>query len=180
MNHHQPHPDDDALAARLRQLPGHRVPPADGWAKIAARIADEAPRRSAAPATRTAPPRPLRWRTPTAWAAAASVALLAWVLAPGPAPVQTTPAAAPPLLVQQADAMSGEYRQAIAALPAAEVPAELRPALQELDASAAAIRTALGQQPDAGFLLGQLQRTYAKRLELTRMVALPAPADTTT
>ena len=43
----------------------------------------------------------------------------------------------------------------------------------------AQIRTALRERPDAGYLLGQLRRTYDKRLELTRMAALSAPTGTT-
>lgn len=77
-------------------------------------------------------------------------------------------------LLQQADAMAGEYRQALAALPAGQMPAELVPALGELDRSAGAIHAAIGQSPEAGFLLRQLQRTYALRLELTRQGLLQA------
>lgn len=68
----------------------------------------------------------------------------------------------------QADRMAGTYQLAIAALPQASLPAELTPALSELDQSAQVIRNAIAQSPEAGFLLGQLQRTYALRLELTR------------
>jgi len=68
----------------------------------------------------------------------------------------------------QADALAATYRQALAAIPQDSVPAELAPALHELDASAGSIRSAIAQSPDAGFLLGQLRRTYALRLELTR------------
>ncbi|HBN52582.1 MAG TPA: hypothetical protein DD456_00665, partial [Stenotrophomonas sp.] len=71
-------------------------------------------------------------------------------------------------LEAQADALAHAYGQAIAAIPQDNVPAELLPALRELDASAGSIRSAIAQSPDAGFLLGQLRRTYALRLELTR------------
>jgi len=71
-------------------------------------------------------------------------------------------------LAAQADALAATYRQALAAIPQDSVPAELAPALHELDASAGSIRSAIAQSPDAGFLLGQLRRTYALRLELTR------------
>jgi len=179
------HPSDEALAARLRQLPSQRTPPEAVWTAIATNIAAPAdaasPTPTGAPVVALSSRRRPRWRAPLGWALAASVALLAvllmprQVLSPDPVAVPATP-----ILVRQADAMAGEYRQAIASLPATEVPADLRPALHELDASAAAIRVALGQQPDAEFLLNQLRRTYAKRLELTRMAALETPAPTTT
>lgn len=178
-------PSDETLAARLRQLPSQRTPPEAVWNAIAADIV--APAHAARPITQAAPvvalssrQRP-RWPAPLGWAMAASVVLMAVLLLPRQA-LTPGPVAAPsaPVLVRQADAMAGEYRQAIASLPATEVPADLRPVLHELDASAAAIRVALVQQPDAEFLLNQLRRTYAKRLELTRMAALDAPALTTT
>jgi len=181
------HASDETLAARLRELPTQRTPPEAVWTAIAADIAAPAadPITAAAPVVALSSRQRPRWRAPLAWAMAASVALLAVLLmprqAPTPDPVAVT--SAPPstaVLVHQADAMAGEYRQAIASLPTTEVPADLRPALHELDASAAAIRVALGQQPDAEFLLNQLRRTYAKRLELTRMAALETPAPTTT
>ncbi|HBK46716.1 MAG TPA: hypothetical protein DDZ67_09850, partial [Xanthomonadaceae bacterium] len=86
------------------------------------------------------------------------------------------PPSTPPALVLQADALSGEYRQAITALQVTEVPDDLEPALRELDSSARAIHAAIRQSPDAGFLLSQLQRTYAKRLELTRLAAFERTA----
>ncbi|HEY9255477.1 MAG TPA: hypothetical protein VIP30_13175, partial [Stenotrophomonas sp.] len=110
--------------------------------------------------------------------AAASLAAVAVLLLPGraPTPIGTAPVA--PLLAQ-AEAMSGEYRQAMAALAPTTVPAELQPALRDLDASAAQIRSALRERPDADYLLGQLRRTYDKRLELTRMAARDASAGLT-
>jgi len=175
------HPSDHALAQRLQQLPAQRTPPAAVWEAIAAGIGTSQP--ADAPSSTVPTPLPVRqrprWRTPVAWAMAASVAVLAVAMWPRPAqPPGPAPTAS--VLVRQADAMAGEYRQAIAALPAGQVPAEIRPALHELDTSAAAIRVALGRQPDATFLLDQLRRTYAKRLELTRMAAREATAATAT
>ncbi|HEY0334830.1 MAG TPA: hypothetical protein VGC74_14155 [Stenotrophomonas sp.] len=179
------HTPDEALAARLRQLPSQRTPPPQVWEAIASGIAPTARTgQPATPAITSTPRRRRHWRTPVGWALAASVALLAWVLVPTqvltPSPTPSHSVAAAPLLVQQADAMAGQYHQAIATVPVSQVPTDLQPALHELDASAAAIRLALQRQPDADFLLNQLQRTYAKRLELTRMAALVAMADTTT
>ena len=51
------------------------------------------------------------------------------------------------------------------------VPVDFASALRELDASADGIRSALDSRPDAVFLLGQLQHTYARRLELTQRLA---------
>ncbi|HVJ38412.1 MAG TPA: hypothetical protein VM687_11515 [Stenotrophomonas sp.] len=165
--------DNHDLLARLRALPAQRTPPESVWQGISAAL-DEAPATTAAPLPRhgRASTR-RRWRLPLSLAAAASLAAMAVLLLPARAPVPAPPAQAAPLLAQ-AEAMSGEYRQAMAALPATTVPAELQPALRDLDASAAQIRSALRERPDAGYLLGQLRRTYDKRLELTRMAARDA------
>jgi len=40
--------------------------------------------------------------------------------------------------------------------------------LRELDRSARQIRAAIERDPGATYLLGRLQRTYARRLELTQ------------
>ncbi|MFC4727275.1 hypothetical protein [Coralloluteibacterium thermophilus] len=157
MNH------DSDLRLRLRGLPREMAPPERAWEAIASRLG-EVPRDS--PATDAVPVRRAR-RLPMALAAAASVVLAVAFVALRPAPP-----AEPPLLVQQAELIDGEYREALAALPAAEVPAELQPALAELDASAAAILAAIRSEPSADFLLGHLQRTYARRLELTFQAAL--------
>ncbi len=174
MNEHiadHEHGQDD-LAARLRQLPAERLPPAAAWQRIAARLEEE-PRLAVAAATPV--PRRRRWLSAAAAAAVAARSLFGagrwWGLHEQPArPV----AAQESPLEAQADALADAYRQAIAAIPQDTVPAELAPALHELDASAGSIRTAIAQSPDAGFLLGQLRRTYALRLELTRQGIAPA------
>jgi hypothetical protein len=155
--------EHDELAARLRQLPAERLPPATVWQGIAAHLREEPRLR---PAAIAAPAPRRRWLPIAAAAAVAALALLGtgrWreLHEQPPAPRESP-------LEAQADALAVEYRQAIAAIPQDTVPAELVPALHELDASAASIRSAIAQSPDADFLLGQLRRTYALRLELTR------------
>ncbi|HYG05490.1 MAG TPA: hypothetical protein VD865_03660 [Stenotrophomonas sp.] len=191
-----PNEHDDDLLAGLRGLPTRRTPPESVWqginAALDADVATTAPLRPAARIPRPASRR--RWRLPLSLAAAASLLAVTVLLLPhahvpeqtvnpvlSQAPAQSQPVQAPvqaPLLAQ-ADSLSGEYHQAMAALPSAPVPAELQPALRELDDSAAQIRSALRERPDARYLLGQLRRTYDKRLELTRMAALGAPARAT-
>ena len=51
---------------------------------------------------------------------------------------------------------------------------EWRPALHELDASAVSIRAAIAENPRSRYLLGQLQRTYALRLQLTQQAVFSA------
>ncbi len=172
--------EDNDLRARLRALPQQRTPPESVWQGISATL-DEVP---AAPV----PPLHLHRRVPTATrrrrrlplslAAAASLVAVAVLLLPARGPAPAAPSTAAPLLAQ-AEAMSGEYRQAIAALSQGAVPADLQPALRDLDASAAQIRSALRERPNADYLLGQLRRTYDKRLELTRMAARDASAGMT-
>lgn len=177
-------PGHDALAARLRQLPAERLPPAAAWQRIAAQLQEEPrlpvqeePRLPAAAAAAVATPstRRRRWLPTAAAAAVAALALFGagrwWGQQDRPVPA---PAAQASPLEAQADALADAYQQAIASIPQDTVPAELVPALHELDASAGSIRTAIAQSPDAGFLLGQLRRTYALRLELTRQGLVPA------
>lgn len=168
-----PHDSEhDELTACLRALPAERVPPARVWQGIAAQLPAQAQGQVHAPAVAVAtlPTRRRRERWPLriGLGLAAALALLMVV----PTPVPHTPA--PSLLQRQADAMAGEYQQAIAALPSADVTDEWRPALHELDASADNIRAAIAENPRSRYLLGQLQRTYALRLELTQQAVLSA------
>ncbi|MBD9534844.1 MAG: hypothetical protein ACN6RG_02885 [Stenotrophomonas sp.] len=165
--------DNDDLTRQLAALPRERLPSAAVWQRIAAQLeqAPPAPRIGATPLPVPAQlPRPRRAVRRWPWLAGAAAAVLAFVgtfalWQPGrPATVAMTDTP----LQRQANVITHEYRQAIATIPAETVPAELRPALDELDASAGSIRTAIDQSPHAGFLLGQLRRTYALRLELTR------------
>ncbi|MDH5823731.1 hypothetical protein QFW77_12110 [Luteimonas sp. RD2P54] len=163
---------DEELGRRLRSLPREMVPPARAWARVEARI-------GAAPLPRA--PRGSdrmsgRWRAVAGLAAAASLALL---LVSVLSPRQARLPAASLATVQQAERMRGEYRAALASVPAEEIPAELQPALAELDHSAASIFVAIREAPGSRYLLDQLQRTYAQRLQLTRRAALDAAGLTT-
>ncbi|XDY81206.1 hypothetical protein AB8E26_13765 [Stenotrophomonas rhizophila] len=166
MNHHD---DSDALQARLRALPAERLPPARVWQGIAAQLpAMPMPAPMPAPAVVTGLTLRRRWPLRVGLGLAAALGLLMVV----PTPVPQTP---PPTLVQrQAEAMVAEYQQAMATLPTAQVGGEWQPALRELDSSADHIRAALSENPRSRVLLGQLQRTYALRLELTQQAVMAA------
>ncbi|MEZ0469757.1 hypothetical protein [Luteimonas salinilitoris] len=178
MNDHDDNHDHDELTRRLRALPRQMVPPARAWARVAEQIGREGrgPALHAGRGPRTRRP----WRAVAGFAAAASVALLlalGVLRVPGPAP--TGPAIATVTVTvteRQAERLTGEYRAALAEVPVERVPEELQPALAELDRSAAAILAAIHEAPGSGFLLDQLQRTYAQRLHLTRQAALGAAA----
>ncbi|PPU46947.1 hypothetical protein XarbCFBP7697_15035 [Xanthomonas arboricola] len=169
MNHDplDPHSADDAaLSARLRALPQQRQPPAQLWERIAPALT---------PHTNVVALQPRRQRA-WAWPAfgvalAAALAVVAIVPGLDRSTQAPAPASARPGLVAQAQAMAGQYQQAIDAVPVQQVPADLRPALAELDQSAQAIHHAIAQSPRSAFLLSQLQRTYAKRLQLTRLAS---------
>ncbi|WP_313170726.1 hypothetical protein [Stenotrophomonas sp.] len=172
---------DDALAQRLRGLPSERVAPAAVWQRIAAEL-EQTPRfqqAPVAPALNAAAPRRMQRRWPRYAAAAVVVALVAgagvlWLPQQPPAAVAVEESS----LQHQANTITYQYRQAMATLPQQDVAAELQPALRELDESAGSIRSAIAQSPDAAFLLGQLQRTYALRLELTRKGVNPTGLST--
>ncbi|HFF3759625.1 hypothetical protein I5U56_20355 [Stenotrophomonas maltophilia] len=166
------HDSDSALLARLRALPSERSLPADGWERLSARLPPREP--SSAPAAEgnvvALPMRTRRrWWLPVGAALAASLAVYA--VAPWRHAQPGMPA--PSALQLQAAAMTEQYQQAVASLPDGRAP-EWQPALHELDESAAQIRAALAQDPRAPHLLGQLKRTYALRLELTRQAAYAA------
>lgn len=164
MNDH----DDTAfvtdLQARLRALPAERQPPAQAWQRIAAQLP---PRMPAMPTT--APARvSRRWPLRIGLGLAAALAVLMVV------PTAPPPSPRPSPIQRQADAIAAEYQQAMATLPPARIGAEWQPALHELDASASTIRAAIAENPRSGFLLTQLQRTYALRLELTQQAVSAA------
>lgn len=172
------HDSDHDLQARLRALPNERAVPDDGWARLSARLPPREPQAVPAPMD-TVVALPLRrrgrWWLPVGAALAASLAVYAvapWRHAQPEAP-------APSALQLQAAAMTQQYQQAVASLPDGRAP-EWQPALHELDESAAQIRAALAQDPRAPHLLGQLKRTYALRLELTRQAAYAAESGLTT
>lgn len=169
MNHDplDPHATDDAaLSARLRALPQQRQPPAQLWERIAPALTPH----TNVVALQLRRQRALAW---PAFGVALAAALAVVAIVPGldRSTQAPAPASARPGLVAQAQAMAGQYQQAIDAVPVQQVPADLRPALAELDQSAQAIHHAIAQSPRSAFLLSQLQRTYAKRLQLTRLAA---------
>ena len=175
---------DDELAQRLRGLPAERVPPAAAWQRIVAELeqvtrnqqTDAAP----APSVNAAPVRRTSQRHWPRYAVAAVVVALVGVASVSLLPQQ--PAASVAVeespLQHQANNITYQYRQAMAAIPQDNLATELQPALRELDESAGSIRSAIAQSPDAAFLLGQLQRTYALRLELTRKGVNPTGLST--
>lgn len=157
-NNDDNHDIDSDLQARLRALPAERLPPADAWQRIAAQLS---PRVAALPAAVPAP-RARRWPLRVGLGLAAALAVLMVV------PTSTPPTPRPSPLQRQADVIAAEYQQAMATLPAAPIGADWQPALHELDSSAVYIRAAIAENPRSGYLLTQLQRTYALRLELTQ------------
>jgi hypothetical protein len=155
--------DDERLRWALRGLRRDTLPQRDLWPEIAARIAG-------GPAVRQPPKRRVDARV-VGWAMAASLLLavaLVWQLRPAQqAPGDET------LIAREARAMTSEYHGALQELSAsAPVAASTAPAIDELDRSAAQIRSALARDPDARFLLERLRHTYALRLALTQRAVL--------
>lgn len=155
--------NDDALRWQLRELRRDLNPHNELWPGIAGRIA-ALPERDAIvrrPGVRRFGP----------WAVAASLLLAvgaAWQLGSLSAP--PTPGNA--LIRGQAVSMALDYENALARLQQGGTPAEMDPAFAELDRSAAQILSAIDRQPNAPFLLEQLRRTYALRLQLTQRVVM--------
>ena len=145
------------LRWQLRQLPRELEPGHDLWPGIAAGISRPALVR-----------RTRRW--PAALAAAASLLLAAGLFLHANAPA-TDPSPVPAserLVSTEAREISDEYRAALRQFEGAPVAAQVAPSLSTLDVSVAQIQSALVADPDSVFLLEQLRRTYARRLELTR------------
>ena len=158
------HQNDDAMHWRLQALRRDIEPEADLWPGIAARIA-------AMPQQQVPVQRSARARRFAPWAMAASLLLaigMVWQLNPAdPAPVQGNP-----LIRQQAVSMTLDYENALARVQQAGTHPELETVFGDLDRSAAQILGAIDRDPEARFLLDQLRRTYARRLELTRRAVL--------
>ncbi len=157
------------LRRRLADLRQEREPGHDLWPAIERAIA-------VAPAARGR--HPGRWPHWHGWAMAASLALAALLLWPQQAEQELPPVAsalprspAHIAIERQADALSIEYRVALAQLAGGPLPDELRPALRELRDSEAQIREALRQNPESTYLLSQLRRTYEQQLRLSQRVA---------
>lgn len=156
--------DEETLRWQLRGLRRDVEPQADLWPGIAARIA-MAPKRDISPATSGA-------KRFAPWAMAASVLLAVGVVwqmlpaAPQQAPIGN------PVIRQQAVAMALDYERAFARLQQGDTHPEMQRAFGELDRGAAQILTAIDRDPSAPFLLEQLRRTYARRLQLTQRAAM--------
>ena len=170
-------PDDAPMPDELRwTLRGLRrdIPPGrDLWPGIVERLEKlEKPEEPSGTARRIASSRRRNRFIPTI-AIAASLALavgLSWQQREAVVPVAEPGAQ---LISAEAEALTLEYQAALRELQGAAPPrAAATPALQELDRSAAQIRTALTRDPEARFLLDRLQHTYARRLELTQRLAL--------
>ncbi|TZF87424.1 hypothetical protein [Cognatilysobacter lacus] len=152
---HIPLDEDRALPDTLRwQLRAQReniAPPAHLWDGIEARL-------GAQPVSRHS--------TLPRYAIAASVLLAA--VAGGLLLQARSPVASSALARREAQSLTREYDRAIGSMPEARAPAELAPALVELDRSAGQIRRALQNDPDSRLLLDQLRRTYSLRLALSQ------------
>ena len=152
----------DALRWQLQALRRDVSPEADLWPGIAARIAGTP--QHAVTATTV-----IQRRRFAPWAMAASVLLAVgfiWQLSPDPN--QGAAPQADPLIRKQAVSMTFEYEKALARMGQTENGPEMHAALGDLDRSAQMILTAIDDNPEARFLLDQLRRTYARRLQLTQ------------
>ena len=155
--------NDDTLRWQLRALRKDVPPQRALWPDIATRIA-ATPQEAPVRATKHS-----RWFAPVAMAASLLLAVgVVWQggLLPGSA------SATDPLMRQEASALTREYQGALQAMPQTRSSSAYAPALRDLDSSAAKILVALEHDPNARFLLEQLRRTYARRLELTQRAAL--------
>lgn len=153
---------------QLRQLPREREPARDLWAGICAAISQ--PQR----ATQTS--RAGTWRA-LGSAFAASVLLGAFALGLAKPRLMETlglrrATAEHQLVLKEAAAIRKQYQVELRRFRNKPMPAAVTPALIELDQSADNIMVALDSHPDAVFLLDQLRRTYARRLQLTQRVAM--------
>jgi hypothetical protein len=140
----------------LRQLPREIDLPRELWPSIEAGIRRPAQRK------------PRRW--PIALAAAATLMLAAglyWRVDAGRAPAG--PERVEALVVKtEARAITDEYQAALRQYDGAPLAPQAEPSLAALDRSVAQIQSAIVADPDSVFLLEQLRRTYARRLELTQ------------
>lgn len=156
---------------QLRQLPRERAPTRDLWAGIAASIAQPRQTERLQHAARGR-----RWRT-FGSAIAASIVLGAFGLGLAkPGLLETIGlrhrTAEHQLVLKEAAAIRKQYQTELRQFRARPTPESVAPALIELDQSADKIMVALESHPDAVFLLDQLRRTYARRLQLTQRVAM--------
>jgi negative regulator of sigma E activity len=156
---------NDALRWQLQGLRRELQPENDLWPTIAARLAQ-------APQSASEQPKRIGAQRFIPLAMAASVLLvvgMVWQVMPGS--TQSNPQTSP-LVLQQAVAMTFDYENALARMQETEAHPEVKQAFGELDRSAAQILTAIDRDPHAVFLLEQLRRTYARRLQLTQRVTM--------
>lgn len=172
----------DALRWQLRGLRRDASPQRDLWSGIAERISAEAERSTPANVVAL----PSRNTKRFAWlAVAASVTFavgIAWQFKPSTLADSVAPSVAETvrhpgnststLIAREANAMTWEYKAALREIDAHHAPTTDTRALRQLDRSAAVVRSALAQDPDARFLLERLQKLYAQRLALTQRLAL--------
>lgn len=161
---------DSTFRWRLRQLPRERAPTRDLWAGIAAAIAHPQHLQRSLSA-----PRSRGWRTAGS-AIAACLVLGAFglgLLKPRLLETLGLRRAAPEhqVVLKEAAAIRKQYQAELQQFRTTNVPDSITSALIELDQSADNIMVALDSHPDAVFLLDQLRRTYARRLQLTQRVA---------
>ena len=157
--------DEEALHWQLRGLRRDIEPRGELWSGIAASIA-------AMPQAAGFSSRKTRTRRFAPWAMAASVLLAAgvfWQMLPA---ARQDDAQRNALIRQQAVSMTLDYEKALAHLQQAETHPEMHAAFGELDRSVAQILAAIDHDPDAPFLLEQLRRTYARRLQLTQRAVI--------
>lgn len=156
--------EKDALRWQLQGLRREIQPESDLWPGIAARLAQPQPVLEQT--------RRIRARHFVPWAMAASVLLVVGMVWQGMPGAPQADQKASPLVLQQAVAMTFDYENALARMQETEAHPEVQQAFGELDRSAAQILTAIDRDPNAVFLLEQLRRTYARRLQLTQRAAM--------
>ena len=157
---------EETLRWQLRGLRRDIEPRGELWSGIAASIA-------ATPQVADFSSRNARTRRLASWAMAASVLLAAGVLWQILPSARQGDAGRNALIRQQAVSMTLDYEKALAHLQQAETHPEMHAAFGDLDRSVAQILAAIDRDPDALFLLEQLRRTYARRLQLTQRAVIP-------
>ncbi|HEV2608442.1 MAG TPA: hypothetical protein VGT79_10730 [Xanthomonadaceae bacterium] len=156
---------------QLRQLSRERAPTRDLWPGIAASIAQPQQTERLQNAARG------RWWRTFGSALVASLVLGAFGLGlarPRLLEMVGLRRATPEhqLVLKEAAAIRKQYQVELRQFRNKPVSTDITPALIELDQSADNIMVALNSHPDAVFLLDQLRRTYARRLQLTQRVAM--------
>ncbi|MCK7592136.1 hypothetical protein [Pseudomarimonas salicorniae] len=147
--------NDFTLRQSLRALRTERQPPHDLWQQIAPRL----------PVRRRAPWLPLAMAASLLVALPALLVLMRPVAPAGPARFASE-------VVREADAMSVQYRAALAEVGHLPLPDALRGAADQLERQAEQLHIALESHPQSVELLHQLRRTYDHRLRLSQRVAL--------